>query len=196
MITVNFEPTPNPQSMRFSASQPISTETFEFNDAKQTLTSPLARKLFGFPWTQSVYVGRDFVTVTKQDWVDWNDLADPLCQLIQEHLESGQPAVILPTKTQSSETEKSDSSLANSPKIDSNESDVVKRIREILDQEIRPAVALDGGDIAFNRYENNIVYIHMQGSCAGCPSSTMTLKMGIEARLKNAIPEIVEVVSI
>ena len=181
-IEVRSEFTPNPQTLRFSvAGQKLADSHVEFKSAKETLTSPLAKKLFGFPWTAGVFVGRDFLTVTKQDWVDWETLAEPLCSLIQEHLERGEPVVL--------------QAKATSP-ASSDDSPVVQQIKRILDQEIRPAVAMDGGDITFAKYEDQVVYLHMQGSCAGCPSSTMTLKQGIETRLRSEIPEIREVVAI
>jgi len=144
----------------------------------------LAAKIFGFPWTASVFVGPNFITVTKQDWVDWNILASPLAGLIQEHLTQGEPVVV------DIEALKADGDISE------NDSPIVKQIKQIINQQIRPVVALDGGDIVFAKYENNIVYIHMKGSCAGCPSSTATLKQGIEGTLVAAIPEIKEVVAI
>ncbi len=146
-----------------------------------TESSPLAAKIFGFPWTAAVYVGEDFVTVTKQDWVDWDILASPLAGLLGEHVESGQPILI-----------KLEASLDE----DQHDSDVVKHIKRILQNEIKPVVALDGGDIVFGKYENNILYVHMKGSCSGCPSSQATLKDGIEVRMKELIPEVKEVVAI
>lgn len=178
-LSVRAEMTPNPQTFRFTTNRVLTETPAEFKTAQETTTSPLARKLFGFPWTAGVFIGRDFVTVTKQDWVDWETLAEPLCGLIQEHLERGE-AVLHDTR-QVQDT--------------SNDSDDVRRIKQVLDQEIRPAVAQDGGDIVFHKYEDGIVYLFMQGACAGCPSSTMTLKQGIEVRLKEAVPSIREVVS-
>lgn len=179
-VVVRAEMTPNPQTMRFVANQKLADESAEFKSAQETATSPLARKLFGFPWTAGVFIGQDFVTVTKQDWVDWETLSEPLAGLIAEHLERGEPVL--------HKVERQDVTGHDTPAVE-----VIKRV---LNDEIRPAVAQDGGDIVFHKYEDGIVYIFMQGACAGCPSSTMTLKMGIEARLKEALPEIKEVVSI
>jgi Fe-S cluster biogenesis protein NfuA len=181
-MNVRFEQTPNPQTLKFSVAQTLTDEPAEFKSQKETLRSPLAKKLFGFPWCDGVYIGRDFVTVTKQDWVDWDVLAEPLAGLIGEHLERNEPVL---NKLE-----------ANASEVNADDSPVVQQIKKILNEEIRPAVALDGGDIVFNKYENNIVYIFMQGSCAGCPSSTITLKEGIENRLRNEIPEIKEVISL
>jgi Fe-S cluster biogenesis protein NfuA len=165
--------------MRFAVGGSIAQESAEFKKANETARSPLARKIFGFPWCEGVFVGTDFVTVTKQDWVDWDVLAEPLAGLISEHLERGEP-VLHPAQAKEAATD---------------EGPIVRQIKHILDTEIRPAVALDGGDIIFHKYEGNIVYLYMQGSCSGCPSSTFTLKEGIETRLRNMIPEIKEVVA-
>ncbi len=182
-LYVRAEMTPNPQTLRFVTNQMLTEQPTEFKKAADAVAAPLARKLFGFPWTDSVYIGRDFVAVTKQDWVDWETLAEPLAGLIQEHLERGE--MVMAARSE-----------VTSPLADSAGSADVQKIKMILDTELRPAVALDGGDLVFNRFEDGVVYIHMQGACAGCPSSTMTLKQGIEARLKNEIPSIKEVVSI
>lgn len=179
---VRAEMTPNPQTLRFVTNQVLTEQPTEFKKATDAVSAPLAKKLFGFPWTDSVYIGRDFVAVTKQDWVDWETLAEPLAGLIQEHLERGE--VVMQPRS---------ASVASSESADSAD---VQKIKAILDTEIRPAVALDGGDIVFHKFEDGIVHLFMQGACAGCPSSTMTLKQGIEARLKNEIPSIREVVSV
>lgn len=178
-LYVRAEMTPNPQTLRFVTNRTLSEHTAEFKNAKETSTSPLAKKLFGFPWTSGVFIGKDFVTVTKQDWVDWETLAEPLASLIQEHIERGEPVLHESVKQEAQ----------------SNDSPDVVRIKQVLDQEIRPSVALDGGDIVFHKFEAGIVYLFMQGSCAGCPSSTLTLKQGIEVRLKEAVPSVIEVVS-
>jgi Fe-S cluster biogenesis protein NfuA len=179
-VDVRFEATPNPQTLKFTVGQTLTETPSEFKTVKDTTRSPLAKKLFGFPWCDGVFIGRDFVTVTKQDWVDWDVLAEPLSGLIAEHIERGEP--ILHKAVEAEPT--------------ADDTPVVQHIKKILNDEIRPAVALDGGDIIFHKYENNVVYLMMQGSCAGCPSSTITLKEGIENRLRNEIPEIKEVVSI
>jgi Fe-S cluster biogenesis protein NfuA len=180
-MKVTIETTPNPSTMKFNFGQKISDESFDFPNVESSDKSPLAAKIFGFPWTSSVFLGEDFVTVTKQDWVDWDILATPLAGLLNEHVESGLPVVI-----------KLEASLDES----ANDSDVVKQIKRIIQNEIKPVVALDGGDIVFSKYENNVLYIHMRGACAGCPSSQATLKDGIEVRMKELIPEIKEVVSV
>lgn len=180
MNKVQFESTPNPSTMKFTLNRHVTDEGFDCPNAQEAERSPLASKIFGFPWTSSVYVGPDFITVTKQDWVDWELLAHPLSGLIQEHLDSNEPVVV-----------------SFEPVLeDDNDSPMVRNIKSVLNREIRPAVALDGGDIVFAKYENNILYIRMKGACSGCPSSQVTLKEGIETRMRELFPEIIEVVSI
>ena len=180
-MKVTFEPTPNPATMKFNFGQKITEQSADFLSVEATDSSPLAAKIFGFPWTAGVYLGEDFVTVTKQDWVDWDILASPLASLLGEHIESGQPVLLR---------------LEASLNEDQNDSDVVKQIKRILQNEIKPVVALDGGDIVFAKYEDHVLYLQMKGACSGCPSSQATLKDGIEVRMKELIPEIREVVAV
>ena len=188
MYNVIAEPTPNPQSMKFvvhqnSAPASLTQEPVAFVDSNESKGSPLAEKLFGFPWMAGVFIGENFVTITKQDWVDWDVLVEPLRALLEEHLNEGLPVL-----------------GAGPTASDSNTPDVadptVRKIVEFIESEVRPAVAMDGGDILFHKYEDQIVYLRMKGSCSGCPSSTATLRIGIESRLKEFIPEIKEVVAV
>ena len=180
---VFYEATPNPQSMKFNVSAQIANETISFDDPLKAQRSPLALKLFGFPWTSSILLGPNFITLTKQDWVEWSQLADPLCELIKEHLENGE-AVLNELPEESVST------------VDPNDTPTVQNIKKLLDTEIRPAVAMDGGDIRFHKFEKGILYLEMQGACSGCPSSMITLKEGIETRLKREIPELLEVLQV
>lgn len=181
-VKILAEPTPNPRTMKFVADRIIADDSFEMKSSLEATRSPLATKLFGFPWLESVYVGPSFVSITKQDWVDWDVLSEPLQGLIKEHVDEGVP-VLLP-----------EDGAKKATAVASDDSPVVQKIKEIIDNEIRPAVAMDGGDIVFDKYEDGRVYLHMKGACSGCPSSAYTLKQGIETRLKEAVPEIVEVV--
>lgn len=181
-VQVMFESTPNPASLKFIVNRPISQENIYFRSLNEAKRSPLSAKIFGFPWTASVYLGSNFVTITKEDWVEWDALSQPLANLIREHISRGEPILV------ELEEEISES--------DPNDPPVVQKIKQILYNEIRPAVAMDGGNVLFHKFEDGIVYIQMQGACAGCPGSTMTLKMGIEGRLREAVPEVVEVVSV
>lgn len=180
-MKVTYESTPNPSTMKFNFNQKISSVSLDFPDVASAERSPLAAKVFGFPWTSSVFIGEDFMTVTKQDWVDWEILSAPLAGLLAEHIESGLPIMI-------------DFVAANDES--ENDSPIVKQMKQLLQNEIKPVVALDGGDIVFAKYEDNNLYVHMRGACAGCPSSQATLKDGIEVRFKQAFPEIKEVIAI
>lgn len=180
-MKVTFEPTPNPATMKFNFGMKISDQSYNFPDVESSERSPLAAKIFGFPWASSVFLGEDFITVTKQDWVEWDILASPLAGLLGEHVDSGQPILV---------------QLQKSLDESENDSEIVKQIKRLLQTEIKPVVAMDGGDIVFAKYENHILYLKMLGACSGCPSSQATLKDGIEVRMKQAFPEIQEVVAV
>lgn len=180
-ITVTSEQTPNPATLKFNFSDKIADGQFDFPNVESTDTSPLAAKIFGFPWVSAVFIGENFMTITKQDWVEWSVLANPLSGLLAEHLSSGQPILVKKTVD---------------PDINLNDSPIIKQIKQVLKDEIRPVVALDGGDIVFSKYENTVLYVQMKGACNGCPSSQATLKDGIEVRMKQAIPEITAVEAI
>lgn len=179
-VEVYYEATPNPNTMKFFLGLNISDTNLQVDSLEKSGRSPLAQKLFGFPWMSGVFIGPNFVSITKQEWVDWSVLAEPLCDLIAEHIGNGE-AVVLPADTFEEA---------------GNDTDTVKMIKKILNEEIRPAVAMDGGDIAFDKYEDQVLYLHMQGACSGCPSSQITLKEGIQKRLQERIPEIKDVVSV
>ncbi len=180
-VDVFYEATPNPESMKFIITETIASTSKNYSMAAETDDCPLASKLFGFPWTSEVFIGSNFVTVTKQDWVDWETLAAPLSDLIKEHINTGQPVMV-------------EKAMVNEES--NNDSEIVKQIKQVLNREIRPAVAIDGGDIVFHKYENNILHLYMQGACSGCPSSMITLKQGIEVRMQELFPEIKEVVAV
>ncbi|HEX7675674.1 MAG TPA: NifU family protein [Bdellovibrio sp.] len=182
MSKITFETTPNPSTMKFLLHTKVADQGFDCPTAQDAERSPLAAKIFGFPWTSAVYVGTDFITVTKQDWVDWELLAHPLSGLIQEHMDRNEPVVVEMVTTDEEYNE--------------NDSTIVRNIKSVLNREIRPVVALDGGDILFHKFEGNTLYIHMKGACAGCPSSSVTLKEGVEVRMKELFPEIHEVVAV
>lgn len=184
-VNIQLEWTPNPSTLKYVVDAPLlprgamNFPTRSHADDK----SPLAMKLFDIPGVTAVMLGTNFVTVTKGDQGEWDELNDGVMVALDKHLTDGEVVVNPEVLQQWSQTVTSGGDLEN-------------RIREILDVEIRPAVAMDGGDITLDRFENGVVYVHMQGSCSGCPSSTATLRMGIETRLREAIPEITEVVSV
>lgn len=183
-VYVSLEFTPNPNTLKYSVNISILEKgTVNFLNVDEAKSkSPLAVKLFGIPGISGVMIGKNFVTITKTEAGDWDLVHKSASSMIHEHLSEGIPAV--------------EESALSSEAHKGGETEIENKIREILDREIRPAVAMDGGDITFEKFENGIVYLYLQGSCSGCPSSTATLKMGIEHRLKEVIPEVVEVVSV
>lgn len=188
-VYVSLEFTPNPNTLKYSVNRQLlqARTTANFGNKEDAeKSSPLAAKLFAVPGIRGVMIGKDFVTVTKSEDGDWDIVHKSTSQTLEDHLNSGE--VIVNEAGMVAEAHAKASSGATAA--------IEMKIKEILDQEIRPAVAMDGGDISFDRFEDGIVYVHMQGSCAGCPSSTATLKDGIETRLRDAIPEVLEVVSV
>jgi len=192
-VYVSLEFTPNPNTLKYSVNRELlprgAVNILSKEDAERK--SPLARKLLDVLGVKAVMIGKDFVTVTKGDDGDWDVVHKGCSESIESHLSEGLPAVSEDALGAVSGATGGVGSLATG-----EAGEIEKRIREILDAEIRPAVAMDGGDIALDRYEAGVAYLHMQGSCAGCPSSTATLKMGIETRLREAIPEVIEVVAV
>lgn len=179
---IQTEATPNPATLKFLPGQPVmSTGTADFPTSDTADTSPLASRIFTVDGVSGVFLGPDFVTVTKAEVVEWGHVKPAILGAIMEHYTSGQPVI---------EGEaRDDGHTAH----DGPDSEIVAQIKELLDTRVRPAVAQDGGDITFHGFENGVVYLHMKGACAGCPSSTMTLKMGIENLLRHYIPEVIEV---
>ncbi|MFZ2004540.1 MAG: NifU family protein [Stellaceae bacterium] len=177
---IQTEQTPNPATLKFLPGCAVmETGTANFTDAASAAArSPLAERLFGLSEVDGVFLGGDFITVTKTGDADWFQLKPAVLAAIMEHFTSGQPVVTGAAVTATAEGE---------------DDEVVSAIKELLETRVRPAVAQDGGDIIFEDFEDGIVYLHMQGSCSGCPSSTATLKAGIENMLRHYIPEVVEV---
>ena len=181
---IQTEQTPNPQTLKFLPGKVVMDEgTAFFQSIEKTSNSPLAKRLFGVGGVTGVFFGSDFITITKNDSLDWQVMKPDLLGAIMDHFNSEEPTI----KNETNEDGKK-SLLENS-----NDSDIVKQIKELLDTRVRPAVAMDGGDIIYDSYKDGIVYLHMQGACSGCPSSTATLKMGIENMLKHYVPEVKEV---
>ena len=181
---IQTEQTPNPQTLKFLPGKVVMDEgTAFFQNIDKTSNSPLAKKLFDVDGVTGVFFGSDFITVTKNDSLDWQMMKPLILGAIMDHFNSGEPTINNETN------DKGEKSLLEN----SEDSDIVKQIKELLDTRVRPAVAMDGGDIVYDNFENGIVYLHMQGACSGCPSSTATLKMGIENMLKHYIPEVKEV---
>lgn len=180
---IQTESTPNPATLKFLPGQTVlDMGTADFPTADAAQSSPLATRLFAVDAVTGVFFGTDFVTVTKDDAVEWDHLKPSLLGAIMEHFQSGQPVMAEDHTHTSGHAEHT-----------GEDSEIVGQIKELLDSRVRPAVAQDGGDITFHGFDRGIVYLHMQGACAGCPSSTLTLKMGIENLLRHYIPEVTEV---
>ena len=179
---IQTESTPNPATLKFLPGQTVMEQgTADFPNSDSANSSPLAERLFTLNGITGVFLGNDFVTVTKQDSIDWEHIKPSILGAIMDHFHSGAP-VIDGEQTGSVHAEHS-----------GEDTEIVGQIKELLDSRVRPAVAQDGGDITFHGFERGVVYLQMQGACAGCPSSTMTLKMGIENLLRHYIPEVTEV---
>lgn len=180
---IQTEATPNPATLKFLPGRAVMEEgTADFRDAESArATSPLAGRLFDVPGVTGVFFGYDFVTVSK-DGPDWQHLKPAILGTIMEHFMSGQP-VMTPTEGPA-DTSAGDEFYNEADEV------IVSTIKELLETRVRPAVAQDGGDITFRGYDNGTVFLHMKGACAGCPSSTATLKHGIQNLLHHFIPEV------
>lgn len=180
---IQTEQTPNPATLKFLPGQPVlEGRTANFPDREAAGRSPLAQTLFAIDGVTGVFFGGDFITVTKADDADWQPLKPQLLAAIMQHFTSGAPLL---------DEEPADAAAGDAAAEEDDE--LVAQIKTLLDEKVRPAVAQDGGDIIYHGFEKGIVYLHMQGSCAGCPSSTATLKHGIENLLRYYIPEVTEV---
>ena len=188
IISIYTEMTPNPETMKFVANKLLYPgKSIDFPEAETAGPSPLASELFGFPFIKAVFIASNFVTLTKTPETDWSDVIPSVREFLKQYLEEGKPIV--------NEEEVAALKPKDSEEIELNESDVVKRIRELLDNYVRPAVEMDGGAIQFRSYDNGVVNLMLQGSCSGCPSSMITLKAGIEGMMERMIPEVKEVVA-
>ncbi|MBX2834629.1 MAG: NifU family protein [Micavibrio sp.] len=175
---IQTEATPNPAVIKFLPGQEVlGNGSAEFKSAAKCEVSPLAQRLFRLQGVNSVFFGKDFVSITKADDTDWSMLKPMVLAALMEHLSTGQPVM-----------------LEQDIKAEDDDSDpVVYQIKELIAERVRPMVMMDGGDIEFDSFDDGIVYLRMKGACSGCPSATMTLKSGIENMLKHFIPEVVEV---
>jgi Fe-S cluster biogenesis protein NfuA len=181
---IQTESTPNPATLKFLPGQTVlEAGTADFPSPEAAGGSPLASRIFGVDGVQAVFFGTDFVTVTKADGVEWEHVKPAILGAIMEHYQSGQPVMA------DGSAPAGDGHAAH----EGEDAEIVGQIKTLLDTRVRPAVAQDGGDITFHGFDRGVVYLHMQGACAGCPSSTLTLKMGIENLLRHYIPEVVEV---
>ena len=175
---IQTEETPNPATMKFLPGREVlGRGTLDIVSPDAAGQSPLAHSLFGIDGVRGVFLGGDFIAVTKAEEKTWSVMKPPILTAIMDHFSSGKP-VLTTNSTEESVT---------------YADPVIAKIRDLLDHKIRPAVAQDGGDIAFRGFEDGVVYVTLKGACAGCPSATMTLKAGVENMLRHYVPEVREV---
>ena len=179
---MHAERTPNPNSIKWVLGREVASSgvSAHFDEIPSEDVSPLAARLFQIEGVTTVFLASNFVTVTKREELEWPDLAQPIVDALKQVLGDGGPAL----------------GPAFEPAPTASDTEVVARIRRVLDEEVRPAVAMDGGDVVFSDFRDGVVELYLQGSCSGCPSSTATLKHGIEARLRESIPEVQGVVAL
>jgi len=187
---IQTEATPNPATLKFLPGIVVLPQgSADFRDGQDAEKSPLARQLFTIPGVAGVFFGYDFISVTKEgdedDGFDWQHLKPAILGTIMEHFVTGKPVM--------EDTADVAGDLAGEGDFAEEDRQIVDTIKELLDTRVRPAVAQDGGDITFHGYRHGIVYLHMKGACAGCPSSTATLKYGIQNLLRHFIPQVQEV---
>lgn len=187
VISIYTEMTPNPETMKFVANKLLYPgKSIDFPDVEAAKPSPVATELFGFPFIKSIFIASNFVTLTKTPETDWNDVIPTIRHFLKEYLEEGKPVI----NEEEIVMTKNDGNV-----IAADDNDVVKRIKELLENYVKPAVEMDGGAIQFRSYNDGVVNLMLQGSCSGCPSSMITLKAGIEGMMKRMIPEVTEVVA-
>jgi len=197
--TIYIEATPNPASMKFVANKVLIKQkgaSAEYKSISETQTAPIAKQLFQFPFVKTIFISANYITVTKTDNVEWDDISLELRIFLNDYLNKGNLIVTaLPEQEVAIDNTFTETKTINT-QHNAPQNDVETKIIEILDQYIRPAVENDGGLITFKEMKDGIVTVQMRGACSGCPSSTMTLKAGIEALLKRLLPDAVkEVVS-
>ncbi|GAA4300442.1 NifU family protein [Compostibacter hankyongensis] len=187
IISIYTEMTPNPETMKFVANKLLFPgKSADFPDEASARPSPLATELFSFPFIRGVFIASNFVTLTKTAETDWSDVTPSIKAFLKEYLEDGRPVI--------KEEELAARVTENNQALE-DDSDVVKRIKELLESYVKPAVEMDGGAIQFKQYDHGKLTLMLQGSCSGCPSSMITLKAGIEGMMKRMIPEVREVVA-
>ena len=186
IVSIYTEMTPNPETMKFVANKLLyPSKSIDFQNEQAAFPSPLAKELFGFPFIKGVFIASNFVTLTKTVETDWNEVIPSLREFLKEYLEEGKVVI--------NEDEIVKPVESNTTSVD--DSEIVVRIKELLENYVKPAVEMDGGAISFKSYHNGSVTLSLQGSCSGCPSSMITLKSGIEGMMKRMIPEVKEVLA-
>jgi len=186
IVSIYTEMTPNPETMKFVANKLLYPgKSIDFPDEASATPSPLAKELFAFPFIRSVFIASNFVTLTKTAETGWDDVIPSIREFLKQYLEEGKAVI-------------NEELIVAKPinnNVSADDTDVVVRIKELLENYVKPAVEMDGGAISFKGYDDGTVKLMLQGSCSGCPSSMITLKAGIEGMMKRMIPEVKEVVA-
>lgn len=186
IVSIYTEMTPNPETMKFVANKLLYPgKSIDYPKETDAVSSPLAQELFAFPFIKGVFIASNFVTLTKTPETYWEEVSATIRQFLKEYLEAGKQII----------NEDLIEEVEDPVSFNSDEPDVVKRIKEMLENYVKPAVEMDGGAISFVDFNNGVVKVLLQGSCSGCPSSMITLKAGIEGMMKRMIPEVKEVVA-
>jgi Fe-S cluster biogenesis protein NfuA len=182
-LEVYAEETPNPETMKFVFNRMIAPgENQDFPTRESTQNSPLARNLFEFSFVNGVFIMNNFVTITRTPGSEWHDIVPIVKEFLKSYIQAGEPVLLKPSAP-----------VQHADYGEDNE--IVNKITEILDTYVKPAVETDGGQIAFKSFDNGIVTVELRGSCSGCPSSSITLKKGIEGMLTRMVPEVKEVIA-
>lgn len=182
-LTIYTESTPNPETMKYVMNRMLTQDIREYKNVEETGNSPLATALFGFPFIKGVFFSNNFVTITKTTETSWDDVMLEIKEYLRQYIQSEKPIFNTTESTAPKES------------MSADDTEDIAKIKQLLDTYVKPAVEMDGGNIIFRSYQDGIVTLGMQGSCSGCPSSTITLKSGIEGLLKRMMPEIKEVVA-
>ena len=179
---IQTQDTPNPATVKFIPGEIIleGTRTLDFSSEQEAVNAPLVKRMFRIVGVVRVFLGNDFISVTKADDTDWSVLKPMILAALMEHLSTGQVVV-------------NAEELSRNVAHDDVDNDVVSQIKQLLEERVRPMVAMDGGNIIFDRFEDGVVYLHMQGACSNCPSAAVTLKSGVEKMLRHYVPEVLEV---
>ncbi|MCW3124321.1 MAG: NifU family protein [Flavipsychrobacter sp.] len=186
IVSIYTEMTPNPETMKFVANKLLYPgKSIDFPDEASAVPSPLAKELFAFPFIRAVFIASNFVTLAKTPDTAWDEVIPTIREFLKEYLEAGKAVI----------NEDQIVVKASSNLVSADDEDVVVRIKELLENYVKPAVEMDGGAISFKGFDNGTVKLMLQGSCSGCPSSMITLKSGIEGMMKRMIPEVKEVVA-
>ncbi len=186
IVSIYTEMTPNPETMKFVANKLLYPgKSIDFPEESTATPSPLAKELFAFPFIKSVFIASNFVTLTKTPDTAWDEVIPTIREFLKQYLEAGKVVI----------NEDLIVAKVSTNTVSADDGDVVVRIKELLENYVKPAVEMDGGAISFKGFDNGTVKLMLQGSCSGCPSSMITLKSGIEGMMKRMIPEVKEVVA-